>query len=101
MGIVLTASTAYNTQSNEVSEQMNCTFQKKVREMLENANVPYTYWGLTLNHVVTIHKCTISSAIKNITPQEALLGSATNSPRMCILGCAAYLHTDKEVSASK
>lgn len=52
--------------------------------------------GEALNQAANLHNCTISSAIKNITPHEYLFGSELNNSRFRIFGCAAYVHMDIE-----
>lgn len=100
-GIILTAESFHSPQSNALASRKSRTLMDKVRAMLKDTSMPWRYWGEALNHDATLHKCSVSSAIVDITPQQSLSRSPPNNFRFRIFGCAVYVHMDKEVRNAK
>lgn len=84
-----------------MAERNNRKLIDKVKSMINSANMLYGYGRESLYHSVKLLNYTMSSAVKNISPQESLLESTPNNSRMSIFGCAVYVHTDRETHASK
>lgn len=57
--------------------------------------------GETINHAATIHSCTVSSVLNNITPYVSLIEKVPDNPKLRVFGCVAYVHVEKKVRKSK
>lgn len=64
----ITTSTPYRPQLSWLAEPMNRARFDRVRALLKNVRMPWSYWGEALTHAVTVHNCTISRAIMNTAP---------------------------------
>lgn len=73
----------------------------EVHSVLRGAGTPWKRWGEALNHEANAHNCTVSSALDEITPHEALLGKKPDNSKFRIFGCAAYVHVAKKARDSK
>lgn len=69
--------------------------------MLKNAICTGDNRGEELNRADRLQDCMISSAMKNITSHDSLLGITPNKSRVRAFGCTAYMHMDKEVRTLK
>lgn len=76
-------------------------FQREDQRNVERWEHALEVLGEAPNYPAKLHNCTISSAVKYITPYECLLESVSNKSRMRIFGCAAHIHTDKKSQWSK
>jgi transposase InsO family protein len=73
-------------QHNGVAECMNRTLLNMVRAMLNDAELPDTYWHDALQYAAHIHNISPTQALDDITPEEAWSGNKPDiSPSTC--GC--------------
>ena len=80
---------------------MNRTLIEKVRCLLSNAALPYSFWYEASMMASYLVNRSPSTAIEKKTPQEVWFGSPTDYSVIKIFGCAAYVHVDKEKLAPR
>lgn len=93
--------TSYSPQSIGCVERINRNSIDEIRAVLEEAGMPWRYWREPLGHAATLQNSTLSSAIRNITPQKSLSGNPPNNERFRIVDCAPYGHMDRAVRKAK
>lgn len=96
MGIALTRSSPFTTQSNRLAKRMNCILLDKVHSMLEYAGLKTRYWGETIKHRADLHNRTIIKVLEMRTSMKALLRAVSNNSQSRVFGCAAYPQNLKE-----
>jgi transposase InsO family protein len=89
----------HTPQQNGVAERFNRTVVEMGRTMLNNAKLPYRYWGEAVNTATYIrNRCVHKYHInEHITPIEAWSGQKPDISHFRIFGCEAYalVQTDR------
>jgi len=82
----------HTPQQNGVAERFNRTVVEMGRTMLNNAKLPYRYWGEAVNTATYIrNRCVHKHHInEHITPIEAWSGQKPDISHFRIFGCEAY-----------
>lgn len=82
-------------KSTVLPERMNHTLMDRVQMLLKNAGIEHYYWGEAIYYAVYLNSRTLSKAINNRTPYEALLNQAPQNRNIMIFGCAEYILINK------
>lgn len=95
LGIKVQSTVPYCPEQNEVSERKNRTLVEPARCMLNDAKLPYEYWGeavMTANYITNrmITKAT------DKTPYEAWTGKRPNLEHMVTFGSQSFIFIPKE-----
>ncbi|GKB83567.1 putative RNA-directed DNA polymerase [Tanacetum coccineum] len=91
-GINRQLTAAYTPQQNGVAERKNRTIMNMVRSMLNEKHVLKEYWAEAANWSVHILNRCPTSALDNMTPQEAWSGIKPKVDYFRVFGCLAYVH---------
>ena len=83
-------------QQNGVAERFNRTLEEGIIAMLQEAQLPSTYWGEALCTLVYVLNRIPSSAKPGTTPYEAWFGVKPNVSNLRIFGSLAYVHVQKD-----
>ena len=83
-------------QQNGVAERFNRTLEEGIIAMLQEAQLPSTYWGEALCTLVYVLNRTPSSVRPGTTPYEAWFGVKPNVSNLRIVGSLAYVHVQKD-----
>ncbi|MCO5559390.1 hypothetical protein L7F22_012989 [Adiantum nelumboides] len=86
----------YTTQQNGVAERKNRVIAKIARAMMNEMNMPLTYWAEAVHTAVHIMNRTPTAAIHEISPYERLYGIKPTIFYMKVFGCVCYVHVPKE-----
>jgi hypothetical protein len=95
-GIRQEITTADTAEHNGVAECMNRTLLDKVRAMLNDANLPESFWYDALLYAAILHNCSPSASLQNVTPEEAWSGNKPDISRLRIFGCKAHMHVPED-----
>jgi transposase InsO family protein len=74
-GIQQEITTADTPQHNGVAERMNRTLLDKVRAMLNDADLPFSFWYDALQYAAILHNSSPSATLPNVTPEESWSGN--------------------------
>ncbi len=89
-GIARQTSAPYTPQQNGVAERANRTIVEMARSMLHAQNLKLELWAeAVVNAVYTRNRCP-TSAVANMTPEEAWSGKKPCVAHMRIFGCIAF-----------
>lgn len=91
-GIKRQLTTVYTPQQNGVAERKNRTVMNMVRSMLVEKNVPKSFWPEAVNWAFYILNRCPTSAVKDITPEEAWSGVKPSVEHLRVFGCIAHAH---------
>lgn len=83
-------------EQNGISEKTNQTLSKGIMAMLQQANLPSTFWGEALALFVRIMNATPTSSLPDVTPYEALYHRKPDLSMLRTFGCLAYVHVHSE-----
>lgn len=85
-------------EQNGVAERFNRTLLDKARSMVEESNLPKSFWSealLTANYVTNRSPTRALKSDRNCTPAELWFGSKPNVSKLRVFGCAAFSHIPK------
>nr|GEV70124.1 hypothetical protein [Tanacetum cinerariifolium] len=91
-GINRQLTAAYTPQENGVAERKNKTIMTMVHSMLNEKHVLKEYWAEATNWSVQVLNRCQTSALDNMTPQEAWSGMKPKVDYFRVFGCLAYVH---------
>jgi transposase InsO family protein len=74
-GIKHEKTNAYTLQENGVAERMNCTLVESACSMLNDANLPNSFWEDAVEYAGQIRNVVPTRALPNITPHESFTGN--------------------------
>ena len=82
----------YCPQQNGVSERKNRTIMEKARSMLHQAKLPLEFWAEACSTAVYLLNRSPTTALKNETPFERLVGTKPDITHLKVFGCVSYVH---------
>ena len=82
----------YCPQQNRVAERMNRTIMEGDRSMLYHVKLPLEVWAEACSTAVYLHNRSPTTALKDQTPFERLLGGRPDISQLKVLGCVSYVH---------
>lgn len=91
-GIKRQLTAAYSPQQNGVAERKNRTVLNMVRSMLSEKKMPKTFWPEAVNWTTFVLNRCPTSAMKDMTPQEAWSGEKPSVEFFRVFGCIAFVH---------
>lgn len=83
-------------EQNGVAERMNRTLVEAVRTMLSDSKLPKTFWAEALSTAVYVRNRSPTTALKDMTPYEALNGRKPNVKHLRAFGCVSHVHVPKD-----
>lgn len=95
-GIVHQTTNPYTPEQNGVAERKNRTIVEKAKCMLFDAGLPTKFWAEAVHTAVYIMNRSTSSALNNMTPEEAFTGVKPDVSNFRIFGCDCMVHVPKE-----
>lgn len=91
-GIRRQLTAAYTPQQNGVAERKNRIMMNMVRCMLADKKIPRIFWAKAVTWTCYVLNRCPTSAVLNITPQEAWSGMKPTVEHFRIFGCLAHVH---------
>jgi transposase InsO family protein len=91
-GIKRQLTAAYTPQQNGIAERKNRTIMDMVRSMLACREVPKEFWPEAVNWAIYILNRSPTTALNDITPEEAWSSTKPFVKHFRIFGCIAYTH---------
>ena len=85
-----------NPEQNGVAERMNRTIVETARSMLAEAKLPRRFWAEAVATAVYLRNRSPTTAVKGMTPFEALTGEKPQVDTLRVFGCLAYAHIHKD-----
>jgi transposase InsO family protein len=95
-GISQELTTPATPQHNGVSERMNRTLLERVRSMLDDADLPDSFWLEAALYAAHIHNVTPTRALDDMTPEECWSGTKPDVSRLRVFGARAFVHVPKK-----
>ncbi|MCO5571315.1 hypothetical protein L7F22_025053 [Adiantum nelumboides] len=86
----------YTPQQNGVAERKNRVIAEIARAMMNEMNMPLTYWAEAVHTAVHIMNQTPIAAIHEISPYERLYEIKPTVSYMKVFGCVCYVHVPNE-----
>ncbi|MCO5567568.1 hypothetical protein L7F22_021262 [Adiantum nelumboides] len=86
----------YTPQQNGVAERKNRVIAEIARAMMNEMNMPLTYWAEAVHTIVHITNRTPTAATHEISPYERLYGIKPTVSYMRVFGCVRYVHVPNE-----
>lgn len=83
-------------QQNGVAEQTNWILDEGITALLSVAGLPANFWGKALSCFLPVLNLSPPSAVNGKTPHEAFYGRKPSGAHLCIFGCRAYAHIQKD-----
>ena len=82
----------YTPQQNGVVERKNRIILQMAHTMLQEKNMPQTYWSeAPIMVVYLINRCT-TEGVHNINPHEKYFGTKPNLSHLKVFGCISFVH---------
>lgn len=91
-GIRRQLTTAYTPQQNGIAERKNRTVMNMVRSLLSAKKAPKYFWSEAANWTFYVLNRCPTSAVKNITPQEAWNGVKPSVEHFRVWGSIGHVH---------
>jgi hypothetical protein len=91
-GIKRQLTAAYTPQQNGIAERKNRTIMNMVRSMLSCREVPKEFWPEAVNWAIYILNRSPTTALNDITPEEAWNSTKPSVKHFRVFGCVAYTH---------
>ena len=85
-----------NPEQNGVAERMNRTIMETARSMLAEAKLPRRFWAEAVATAVYLRNRSPTTAVKGMTPFEALTGEKPRVDTLRVFGSLAYAHIPKD-----
>jgi len=95
-GIERQHTTCATPQQNGVAECTNCILNKGVTSLLSDSHLPAHFWGEALSCFQHALNQSPTAAVSRKTPAEAFYGHKPSVSHLCIFGCHAYAHIQKD-----
>jgi hypothetical protein len=95
-GIKHEKTNAYTPQENGVAERMNWTLVESAHSMLNDANLPNSFWEDAVEYAGQIRNIVPTRALPDITPHESFTGNKPDVSHFRTFGCKAYVHIPDE-----
>ena len=83
-------------EQNGVAERFNRTVVEMVRAMLSDSGLAKKFWAEALATACYLRNRSSTTAVKGMTPHEALYGEKPCVQNLKIFGCDAYAHVPKD-----
>ena len=91
-GIARQLTVAYTPQQNGVAERKNRTIMNIVRNMLSNKQIPKEFWPEAVNWAIHVLNRSPTSAVRELTPEDARSGNKPVVDYFRVFGCVAHVH---------
>lgn len=101
LGIKHEQTPPYTPELNGRAERFNRTIMDKAEAMRHLACFPQSYWEFTVMYALHVYNRTPLRRHDWKTPYELLHGEEPSLKHLRVLGCAAYVHIDKDKRANK
>lgn len=95
-GITRQHTTTATPSQNGVAERLNRTLAEGIIAMLNQANLPESFWGAAANYLVHILNATPSSSTSKTTSFEVWKGRKPDLTLYRTFGCRAWVHVLKK-----
>jgi transposase InsO family protein len=96
-GIQHEFSAPYTPEQNGVAERKNRTLVEMARCLLRAAKLPVSFWAEAVSFANYVTNCLPTSAVPDMTPQEAWSGEKPNLSHLRTFGCRAFAHVPKNL----
>ncbi len=96
-GITHSTTAPYTPEQNGVAERFNRTLMEKVRPMLFDAKLDFSYWAQAAITATYAKNRSPSSHHPSQTPWELFHGSKPDVSGMRVFGAKAYVHVPKQL----
>ncbi|KRT78250.1 hypothetical protein AMK59_6683 [Oryctes borbonicus] len=96
-GIYMDYTTPYTPEQNGKAERFNRSLVDKARAMIEDGNVPKTFWNEAVRVAAYLLNRSPSSQLSNTTPAELWYGKKPDVKNLRVFGSTAYSHIPKEL----
>ena len=83
-------------QQNGVAERTNHILDKGVASLLSDSHLPAQFWGEALSCFLHALNLSPSVAVSEKMPIEAFYGCKPSVSHLCVFGCWAYAHVQKD-----
>lgn len=100
-GTVFEPSPPYCQSKNGAAERFLQTICGRVRAMLKDAQLPWSFWAECVRSALYVHNRSPTRVLGNSTPYEKMFGVAPAIHHLRRFGCLAYRHIPKALQASK
>jgi len=70
--------------------------EEGIISMLHQAGLPLSFWGEALSAFIHVWNRTPTSAVPGRTPYETFYGVKPDVSMLCVWGCVAYVHIQKD-----
>ena len=87
-------------EQNGLAERFNRTKMEMVRAMLSVSGLAKMFWAEALATVCCLRNRSSTTAVKGVTPNEALYGEKPCVQNLKIFGCDANAHVPKDKRAN-
>jgi transposase InsO family protein len=94
-GLVQELTTPYTPEQNGVAERSFRTIKEGTQTLLLQANLKPKYWALAAKTFVYTRSKTLSTSLKDGTPEERFTGDVPDVSDLRVYGCVAYAHKPK------
>lgn len=95
-GIERQTSAPYTPQQNGVAERANRTLMEMARAMIHAQGLGYEFWAEAVVNAAYIRNRCPTSAVQNMTPEEAWSGKKPHVSHLRVFGCIAYAKVPDE-----
>ena len=85
-------------EQNGVAEKMNLTLVESVHCVLSDSKLPKQFWAEALAAAVYVKNRSPTTALKDQTPYEGLIGLKPSVKHLKKFGCVYYAHVPKDES---
>ena len=83
-------------EQNGVAERFNRTLVEMVRAMLSDSGLAKKFWAEAVSTACYLRNRSSTTAVRGMTPHEALYGEKPNVQHLKVFGCDAYAHVPKD-----
>ena len=83
-------------EQNGVAERSNRTLVETVRAMLSDSGLSKKIWAEAVSTDCYLRNRSSTTAVRGMTPDEALYGEKPNAQHLKVFGCDAYAHVSKD-----
>ena len=95
-GITSQYTVCLRPQQNGVTKHMNQTIQEHVVAMLEESHLPPSFLGEAVASYIHVWNCCPTTSLTSKTPYELWYHKKPDVSHLCVWGCTAYIHIQKD-----
>ncbi|CAN6586525.1 unnamed protein product [Malus baccata var. baccata] len=97
VGLEKQLTVVYSPQQNEIAEMKNRTIVEMAKSMLNEKNMPYTFWGEAVNTSVCLLNRCPTKALDKKTPFEVLSGRKPSVKHLRVFGSVCYTYIPQQL----